>query len=233
MAISLDDTNKGRRSRVKFNKDKADDLKPYEMGDVEEAKSLYSADEVQKTEDSFIDELAEDTIRKDSQSTKKDKRVPLKSIQRLEWQSERLQESSKKSDKSTTNRAPPIAESYVDRSQYVAESYVDRSQPVAESYVDRSLIKRRASYIEFLMMRGIKKQILVTVKEGAFLVNGVWHAEIKTSVIEERTGSKPSTIRDALNRMKVEGWFETISSSTAGSRVVRILSPESLELGET
>ena len=104
----------------------------------------------------------------------------------------------------------------------IAEAYVNHSQDVAEQYVKRSLIKRRASYIEFLCMKGIKKQILLSVKEKAFQENGEWLSILDTDDIEKRTGSKANIIRDAIYRMKEEGWFEIIHSSYSGSRILKI-----------
>lgn len=104
----------------------------------------------------------------------------------------------------------------------IAQTYVEHSQVVAESYVKRSLIKRRASYIEFLCMKGIKKQILLSIKEKAFQENNEWLSILDTSDIEARTGSKASVIRDAIYRMKEEEWFEIIHSSYNGSRLLKI-----------
>lgn len=104
----------------------------------------------------------------------------------------------------------------------IAESYVKHSQDVAETYVKRSLIKRRASYIEFLCMKGIKKEILLSIKEKAFQEGSEWFSMLDTSDIEARTGSKANIIRDAIYRMKEEGWFEIIHSSYNGSRLLKI-----------
>lgn len=103
-----------------------------------------------------------------------------------------------------------------------AKAYVNHSQDVAETYVKRSLIKRRASYVEFLCMKGIKKQILLSVQEKAFQENGEWLSILDTDDIEKRTGSKANIIRDAIYRMKEEGWFEIIHSSYSGSRILKI-----------
>lgn len=111
----------------------------------------------------------------------------------------------------------------------IAQTYVDHSQGVAESYVKRSLIKRRASYVEFLCMKGIKKQILISIREKAFQENGVWMSILDTNDIEKKTGSKANIIRDAIYRMKEEGWFEIIHSSYSGSRVLKIY-PEHFKL---
>jgi hypothetical protein len=96
------------------------------------------------------------------------------------------------------------------------------AEGIAEAYVKRSLIKRRASYIEFLCMKGIKKQILLSIKENAFQENGQWLSVLNTADIEQRTSSKASIIRDAIYRMKEEGWFEIIHSSNSGSRLLKI-----------
>jgi succinate dehydrogenase/fumarate reductase flavoprotein subunit len=104
----------------------------------------------------------------------------------------------------------------------ITQAYVEHSQSVAEPYVKRSLIKRRASYIEFLCMKGIKKQILLSIKENAFQEDGLWQSILNTDDIEQRTGSKASIIRDAIYRMKEEGWFEIIHSSNSGSRLLKI-----------
>jgi hypothetical protein len=104
----------------------------------------------------------------------------------------------------------------------IVEAYAEHSQNIAGAYVKRSLIKRRASYIEFLCMKGIKKQILLSVKEKAFQENGEWLSILDTDDIEKRTGSKANIIRDAIYRMKEEGWFEIIHSSYSGSRILKI-----------
>lgn len=104
----------------------------------------------------------------------------------------------------------------------IADSYVEHSPDVAETYVKRSLIKRRASYVEFLCMKGIKKQILLSIQEKAFQENGEWLSILDTDDIEKRTGSKANIIRDAIYRMKEEGWFEIIHSSYSGSRILKI-----------
>jgi hypothetical protein len=108
------------------------------------------------------------------------------------------------------------------KAKSIAEAYVEHSSGIAESYVRRSLIKRRASYVEFLCMKGIKKQILVSVREKAFQENGEWLSILDTDDIEKRTGSKANIIRDAIYRMKEEGWFEIIHSSNSGSRILKI-----------
>ena len=104
----------------------------------------------------------------------------------------------------------------------VAVAYVNHSSSIAEAYVKRSLIKRRASYVEFLCMKGIKKQILLSIQEKAFQENGEWLSILDTDDIEKRTGSKANIIRDAIYRMKEEGWFEIIHSSYSGSRILKI-----------
>lgn len=115
-----------------------------------------------------------------------------------------------------------LTKSQKNSEESIAQTYVEHSQDIAEAYVKRSLIKRRASYIEFLCMKGIKKQILLSIQEKAFQENGVWMSILNTNDIEKKTGSKANIIRDAIYRMKEEGWFEIIHSSYSGSRVLKI-----------
>ena len=180
--------------------------------------SLLSYDDLYQYEEgeSFIDNslVSEEVIKNGfPMSAKKTKPLTV---------SEKAEAADKKWAKVESKTEKLLVKAEKRNAKSIAEAYVEHSQDVAETYVKRSLIKRRASYIEFLCMKGIKKQILLSVKEKAFQENGEWLSILDTDDIEKRTGSKANIIRDAIYRMKEEGWFEIIHSSYSGSRILKI-----------
>jgi hypothetical protein len=181
--------------------------------------SLLSMDDLNRFDDeeSFLDfSNVTDEIRENGPlPTAGEKTKPLSKSEKAEVADKKWERVESKTEKLLTRAEKRNAKS-------VAETYVDHSQGIAEEYVKRSLIKRRASYVEFLCMKGIKKQILLSVKEKAFQENGEWLSILDTDDIEKRTGSKANIIRDAIYRMKEEGWFEIIHSSNSGSRILKI-----------
>lgn len=188
--------------------------------------SLLSMEDLNRFDDeeSFLDfSNVTDEIREHGPlPTVGEKTKPLTSLEKAE-------DADKKWAKIESKTEKLLVKAEKRNAKNVAEAYVNHSQHVAETYVKRSLIKRRASYIEFLCMKGIKKQILLSVQEKAFQENGEWLSILDTDDIEKRTGSKANIIRDAIYRMKEEGWFEIIHSSYSGSRILKIF-PEHFKL---
>ena len=180
--------------------------------------SLLSYEDLYQYEEgeSFIDNsLVSEEIIKNGLSLPKEKTKPLTILEKAEVADKKWAKVESKTEKLLIRAEKNNAKS-------IAEAYVDHSPDIAEAYVKRSLIKRRASYVEFLCMKGIKKQILLSVKEKAFQENVEWLSILDTNDIEKRTGSKANIIRDAIYRMKEEGWFEIIHSSNSGSRILKI-----------
>jgi hypothetical protein len=107
-------------------------------------------------------------------------------------------------------------------SDRVARATAKSSKAVATPSPKRSQIKRRASHMEYMCLKGIKKAVLENIKKNSFKDEGTWKSIIDTEEIKEKINKTSNLIRDAIYRMKEEEWYEVIHSSQSGRRIVEI-----------
>ena len=84
---------------------------------------------------------------------------------------------------------------------------------------------RMASWMEFLMQKGLPKQITRFIASRAFFSGDTWICVFHSSDFLDEYNLEKKKIRqlsNAIDRMKKSGWFEIIDSSQSGVRTFKI-----------
>lgn len=103
----------------------------------------------------------------------------------------------------------------------VAKASPDHSLTVAKASSNRSLKINTASYVDFLIMKGIKKVILKEIEKNIFKENSEYFSFIDTEMIKKENNIPSNILRDAISKLKKENWFEPIKQHYT-KRLVKI-----------
>jgi hypothetical protein len=107
------------------------------------------------------------------------------------------------------------------KAQSVVEPSLKHSQTIVQASVNRSLKTCKVSYVDYLMMKGIRKEILKYVKDNMFEDNGHTYSFIDTEEIISKIETSANVIRDTIYKLKKEGWF-MIENQQYSRRLVKI-----------
>lgn len=103
----------------------------------------------------------------------------------------------------------------------VAKPSPDRGLSIVKATSNRSLKINTASYVDFLIMKGIKKVILKEIEKNIFKENLEYFSFIDTEVIKKENNIPSNILRDAISKLKKENWFEPIKQHYT-KRLVKI-----------
>lgn len=91
----------------------------------------------------------------------------------------------------------------------IAKAQPNHSQTIVKPSSNRSLKKRtEPTYIDYLLMKGIKKLILEEVEKNIYEENGEYYSFLDTQEII--TDSSANIIRDSIYKLKKDNWFEIL-----------------------
>lgn len=93
-----------------------------------------------------------------------------------------------------------------------------------EGKIRASREPRRASYHEYLTLKGVPKIVMNEIKEKAHYSNELkkWIAIIDTDNLTIKSKKPARHISIQIYRMQKQGWFQIIHSSTNGTRLLEI-----------
>lgn len=137
---------------------------------------------------------------------------PESRLQKLDKHLERVE---KKTDnlieKSQKKEAP----------QSIAEPTLNNSLNIAKASPNHSLKNNDASYMNFLLMTGLKKLVLKHIQENMYEEDEQTYSVIDTEEIKKQTSSDSNIIRDTIYKLKKDDWFETVQQHYS-KRIIKI-----------
>lgn len=148
--------------------------------------------------------------------------IPDSLIEKIDKQLEKIEsKTSKMLDKHFKKeelRSQAIIEDFP---QTIGEPSLKRSQTIAKASVNRSPKPCKVSYVDYLMMKGIRKEILKYVKDNMFEDQNETYSFIDTDEIILKIKTSANVIRDTVYKLKKEGWF-MIENQQYSRRLVKI-----------
>ena len=107
------------------------------------------------------------------------------------------------------------------KAQKIVKPSLKHNQTIAKASVNHSPKKCKVSYVDYLMMKGIRKEILKYVKDNMFEDDGDTYSFIDTEEIISKIDTSANVIRDTIYKLKKEGWF-MIENQQYSRRLVKI-----------
>jgi hypothetical protein len=129
---------------------------------------------------------------------------PIKKIdeklERIQTKTDKLIDQSNK--KVAINHSPSIAKS-------------------SQSVANHSLNKCAVSYLDFILNKGIRKEILKYIEQNIFEEDGQHYSFIDTDEISKQISTTSGILRDTIYKLKKDGWF-VIKTQHYNRRLIQI-----------
>lgn len=132
----------------------------------------------------------------------------------LEKQDKKLQKIEERTEKL-------IQQSEKRKAKTVVEPLKKHSSTVVKALSNHSLKLPNVSYLDFLIMKGIKKLVLKEIEKNIFFENSECFSFIDTEIIRKEHNVPSNILRDAIFKLKKEKWFEPIRQQYT-KRLVKI-----------
>lgn len=100
----------------------------------------------------------------------------------------------------------------------------NHSQTIAkssQSVANRSLKRPTVSYLDFILNKGIRKEILKYIEQNIFEENNEHYSFIDTDEISKKVSTTSGILRDTIYKLKKEGWF-IIKNQHYNRRLIQI-----------
>lgn len=142
---------------------------------------------------------------------------PLKIITREDI----LEKKDKQLEKIEKHTAKLIQKSRDKTEKSIGQPSPKHSQTVSKQSAKHSLKTHRVSFLDYVLMKGIKKIILNYVKENMYEEGNETLSFIDTEELKIKFDLSPNVLRDTIYKLKKDGWFEIIQQHYS-KRLIKI-----------